>query len=234
MGGLIEIASSIMADSARSVEVSAQNTANMTTPGYKRRLDFSQVMAAGPDAAGRASPRQTSIDFTFGKLVDTGNPHDLALSGEGFFVVRTTAGAIRYTRDGQFSRDPDGRLVDGRGSVLQADGADLVLRSNRAEFLADGVVLEDGEPVARLDVVEIADRALMSPAQGGGFVAPLESVATLATPSVRQGAMEMSNVSTAAEMVSIMAALRRAEAGQRLATVYDDLMGRVITTFGQA
>jgi len=191
-------------------------------------------MAASAEVSDARSFRGAAIDFSFGKLVETGNPYDLALSGEGFFVVRTAAGTLHYTRDGQFSRDPDGRLVDARGSVLQADGADLVLRSSRAEILADGVVLEDGEPVARLDVVEIADRARMTPAQRGGFVAPLESVQTLATPSVRQGAMEMSNVSTAAEMVSIMAALRRAEAGQRLAMVYDDLMGRVITTFGQA
>jgi flagellar basal-body rod protein FlgG len=67
----------------------------------------------------------------------------------------------------------------------------------------------------------------------GGFEANPDGVVSMKTPSVRQGALETSNVTTAAEMVSVMAALRRAEAGQRLAIVYDDLMGRAITSFGQ-
>jgi flagellar basal-body rod protein FlgG len=230
MGGLVEIASSILSGASRSAEVSAQNISNMTTAGYKRRLEFAQVLeAAGnvPDASA------SSVDFTSGKLLDTGSPYDLALAGEGFFVVRTRAEAVAYTRDGQFTRDPEGRLVDGRGSALQADGRDLILKGARVEILADGVVLEDGEPTARLDLVDFTDRALATPTQDG-FLAPAEAVEVLTRPSVRQGALEASNVSTAAEMVSVMAAVRRAQAGQRLVGVYDDLMGRVITTFGQA
>jgi flagellar basal body rod protein FlgG len=50
---------------------------------------------------------------------------------------------------------------------------------------------------------------------------------------VRQGAIEASNVSTGVEMVDMMAAIRRAESGQRLVNVYDDLMGRALTLFGQ-
>jgi flagellar basal-body rod protein FlgF len=232
MGGLIEIASSILSDATRTVEFSAQNTANIATPGYKRRLDFARVMAATTESIGDSTARAATTDFSPGKISETGNPFDLALTGEGFFVVRTASGALRYTRDGQFERAGDGRITDARGAFLQADGADLVLRSGDAEILADGVVLEDGAPVARLDIVTIADRAAMSPTQGGGFAAPAEAAEMLASPSVRQGALEMSNVTTAAEMVSLMAALRRAESGQRLANVYDDLMGRVISTFG--
>jgi len=233
MGGLVEIASSILADAARSVEVSAQNVANITTPGYRRRVDFSQVMSSRLSDESSPQVHLTAIDFTSGKLVETGNTYDLALAGTGFFVVRTPSGALRYTRDGQFGRNGEGRLVDPRGAVLQADGGDLVVNSGRVEILADGVVLEAGAPVGRLDIVDFEDPAQVTPSQDGGFATPAENVEPVATPSVRQGAIEMSNVTTAAEMVSMMAALRRAESGQRLANVYDDLMGRVITTFGQ-
>jgi flagellar basal-body rod protein FlgF len=234
MGGVIEIASSILSDASRSAEVAAQNIANITTPGYRRRISFSQAMLSSVGAEDLSQVHRTSTDFTFGKLSETGNTFDLALAGEGFFVVRTGSGAARYTRAGQFSRDADGRLADPLGGFLQADGADLVLREGGVEILSDGVVLEAGAPVARLDVVRFIDPAQVSAAQDGGFVAASENVEAVAAPAVRQGALEMSNVSAAAEMIAMMAALRRAESGQRLANVYDDLVGRVITTFGQA
>lgn len=234
MGGVIEIASSILSDASRSAEVAAQNIANITTPGYRRRISFSQAMLASVDAEDLSQVQRTSIDFTAGELNETGNTFDLALTGPGFFVVRTASGALRYTRAGQFNRDGDGRLADPSGAILQADGADLVLREGRVEILSDGVVLEAGAPVARLDVVRFIDLAHVSAAQDGGFVAATENVEAVAAPAVRQGALEMSNVSAAAEMIAMMAALRRAESGQRLANVYDDLVGRVITTFGQA
>lgn len=234
LGGLIEIASAIMADASRSAQTSAQNVANITTPGYRRRIGFADALAASREIGFEPTAEPAVLDLTPGKLVDTGNPYDLAVSGEGFFVVRRADGTLLYTRDGQFRRDADGRLVDGRGAVLQADGGDLLLRGQRVEVLGDGVVLEDGEPVARLDVVTFVDPSRLQPAPtGGGLLASAENVQPATSPAVRQGAVETSNVTTAAEMVSVMAALRRAEAGQRLALVYDDLMGRVISSFGQ-
>lgn len=235
MGGLIEIASAIMADASRSAQTSAQNIANLATPGYRRRIGFVQALSPALEIGVGPPAESTVLDLTPGKLVETGNPYDLAVSGDGFFVVRALDGALRYTRDGQFRRDLDGRLVDGRGAALQADGADLLLRGQRAEVLADGVVLDDGAPVGRLDIVALVDPRQASAApEGGGLQAAPQNVRPAQAPSVRQGAVETSNVTTAAEMVAVMAALRRAEAGQRLALVYDDLMGRVITSFGQA
>lgn len=232
MGELIEIAASIMSGASRTVEVSAQNMANITSPGFKRRLEFSQVLAASEAALRPGVRPDSAFDFSPGKLTETGGAYDLALSGAGFFVVRTPDGAFVYTRDGQFRRDPDGRLLGLNGAALQADGADLVVRGSRFEVLADGVVLDDGQPVGRLDLVEILDRAQVS-AVAGGFSAPEAALGALETPAVRQGMLEMSNVSTAAEMVAVMAALRRAESGQRVAMIYDDLIGRALSTFGQ-
>ncbi len=57
---------------------------------------------------------------------------------------------------------------------------------------------------------------------------------SVSAPVIHQGALESSNVSNADEMIAVMAAIRRAEAGQRMANVYDDLMGRVLQTFGQS
>ena len=61
-----------------------------------------------------------------------------------------------------------------------------------------------------------------------------DAVRGVDTPVVRQGFLESSNVALGDEMIALMEAVRRAETGQRLMNVYDDLMGRAIITFGQS
>jgi flagellar basal body rod protein FlgG len=70
--------------------------------------------------------------------------------------------------------------------------------------------------------------------EAGLFSAPDDQVTPMADVTVKQGMLESSNVSTADEMIAIMSAVRQAQAGQHLINVYDDLMGRAISTFGQS
>jgi flagellar basal-body rod protein FlgG len=112
MAGLIEIAATIMADAQRSVEVSAQNVSNITTAGYKRRIEFSSMMGSISEPEKSKLFQESAIDLAFGKISETGNPYDLGISGPGFFSVRSASGALLYTRDGQFSRDRDGPLIE--------------------------------------------------------------------------------------------------------------------------
>jgi flagellar basal-body rod protein FlgG len=165
-------------------------------------------------------------------LQNTGNPFDLALSGPGFFVVRA-GDAILYTRDGQFHRDSEGRLVSAEGMVLQSDSGDVSVQADNPEILADGTVLDNGNPVARIKVEDFADLHQLQPALGGAFHAAAGQGQDVAVPQIRQGMLEQANVNTADEMLSVMAALRSAQSGQKLVQVYDDLMGRAITAFGQ-
>lgn len=173
-----------------------------------------------------------ATDFSSGKLMQTGNPADLAIIDAGFFVARNPAGQQLYLRGGQFHRDADGRLVTVDGLSLQADGRDLALKDGAFTVAADAVVTQNGEPVGRLDIVDFADRQALA-RSGGGFAALEGQAQPVDHPIVKQGVVEASNVATAGEMVSMMAALRRAETGQKLMNTYDDLIARVLTTFGQ-
>lgn len=233
MGALIEVSSSIVTDAARFVEGAAQNIANISTPGYKRRIEFERVLNSTGELNSSAREMGSGVDFTAGKIISTNAPYDLAIVGDGFFVVRSADGTAKYTRDGRFSRDAEGRLLDGSGGVLQAEGGDLLLRGAKVEVTTEGMFIEDGQPTARVDVVTMRNLKIVRPSDGGGFSTGAENVEAMASASVKQGAIETSNADTGAEMVAIMAALRRAEAGQRLSLTYDDLMGRVISTFGQ-
>ena len=165
-------------------------------------------------------------------MIQTGNPYDLALSGQGFLMVRS-GDQIFYTRSGQFSRDADGRLVDGAGAVLQSEDGDMLVRGQNIKIEKDGTVLDDGEPVSRIAVVNFKGVSVLDAASSNRFVTAVGVQPERIDAQIQQGMLESSNVSTAQEMIAIMASTRSAETGQRLVQVYDDLMGRALTAFGQ-
>jgi len=229
MSRIAEIGSQILSRAERRVEVAAENIANASTPGFQRRIAFDPLVGEPT-----ARDRPVGLDLKPGSLVETGRSLDLALGGAGFFVLQGPEGPI-YTRQGAFRREADGRVVGANGRPLQIHGGgDLTVASDAVEILSDGTVLEAGAPVARLEIVTFAVPAALRPGAEGLSAAPEAEAQRVVQPSIRQGAYEASNVSTGDEMVAIMEALRRAESGQRLITVYDELMGRALSAFGQA
>lgn len=213
-------------------EISAQNMANITTPGYKALSSFPfEESGLETGVPGESSGRNTAIDFSSGQLQKTGNPFDLALSGTGFFVVRSDTQTF-YTRDGQFVRGNGGRIETSDGLSLQSEsGGDIVVPQNNPQILSDGTVLANGQPVARIATVDFADRGTLEQAGAGRFTTTSQTED--ADVQIHQGMLESSNVSTAGEMISIMSALRSAESGQKIVQVYDDLMARALSAFGQ-
>ena len=231
--GLIEIGGVILSRAAQRVELCAENLANATTPGYKARSSFSALITDGtPTSVVNGGSESSGTDFTNGALQNTGNPLDLAISGSGFFAVRD-ADQTFYTRAGQFTRDAHGHMVTPAGLMLQSVSGDMVLGAGDAKILPDGTVTSDGEPAGRVAVVNFEDQKDLKPAGGGLFTAPA-SAAKPASAQIRQGMLEASNVSTAVEMISIMSGLRAAGSGQKVVQLYDDLMGRAVTAFGQS
>src|SRR6185503_5491133 len=110
-------------------------------------------------------------DFTAGQLQQTGGATDLAIAGEGFFIVRSDDATL-YTRQGQFRRDDTGRLVTAQGLALQSiDGGDIVVGEGAFQVATDGIVTRDGEPLARIAVVDFEDRHALVPGEGGAFTA---------------------------------------------------------------
>ncbi len=234
--GIVELGGIIIAQATQRVELAAQNMANMTTAGYKSHRQFQSLVDSGQSgfaiAHGSSRTDDMSVDFTAGKLQHTGNPFDLAISGTGFFVVRTDDGLL-YTRAGQFDRDAEGRLISPDGGVLQSTAGDVRVESGDVSILADGTFLQNGQPIGQLAIADFDDPRVLRPVGAGLFSAPSGAARDVAGPQVHQGMLEASNVTTANEMISMMAGLRSAEAGQRVVQVYDDLMGRALMAFGQ-
>lgn len=230
MADFFEAASSVLRTAEARLETAAQNVSNMSTPGYRRRsVSFSEALALG------TLESASQVDLSAGKLNRTGGPLDLALVGDGAFVVRSPEGTL-YTRNGQFECDADGRVVDTHGRALQMDGGgDLTLTPGSAfEIHADGVVTQDNSAIGRIAMIDFADPARVTSAAGGGLQTPDDNVSAATAAQVRQGYLESSNVSLGQEMVEVMQTVRTAGGSQRLINVYDELLGRAITTFGQS
>jgi flagellar hook protein FlgE len=108
------------------LSVTSNNLANVATVGFKgSRTEFADLFSASQAGVG-ATASGNGVDvseveqqFTQGNIETTGNTLDLAVSGNGFFVVSNN-GALNYTRDGEFQVNSDGDIVNAQGQALQA------------------------------------------------------------------------------------------------------------------
>jgi flagellar basal-body rod protein FlgG len=154
-------------------------------------------------------------DFSPKPSRDTGEPLDFAITGEGFFGVRTAQG-MRYTRNGQFTVSPQGLLVTAQGDPVLGRGGRTVRVGE------DGRVDPRSLDVVRLENPRKEGDSLISGAPAGGAGAG----------QVRAGALEASGSDAARSMVDMIASLRAFEAGQRVLRTIDDTLAKSATQAG--
>lgn len=112
----IFVATSGMHGYEQGLRVISDNTANISTPGYKSsRQQFANMVGGSANRSGNVgyglNALGASLNFTQGELQNTGNDLDLALEGDGLFTLRNADGELRYTRAGQFKFNNDNQLV---------------------------------------------------------------------------------------------------------------------------
>lgn len=230
MSGLVDAAAAMMRMSSQRIDNAALNIANVSTPGYKRQVRPS----ATADAVFNATLEKMRVDLRGGKLSETARPLDVAINGDGFFQMRAGE-RIVYSRQGAFHADGEGHLVGPQGYVLQQrGGGDLIVGGSAVTVTSDGNVLDGERAIGRIAVMRARDTAAVEAIDGGTFAIADDAVEAIDAPSLRPGALEASNVSLGDEMVGMMGAMRGAETGARLIQLYDDLMGKAISSLGQA
>ena len=218
MDNATNIALSRLVAQTRAMDVTAGNLANTTTPGYRaERMVFSDWLSrqqSGTPPGGGAivytQDRATYRDRQAGQLSHTGNPFDLALSGEGFFTVLGPGGP-RLTRAGHFDLSTDGTVVDEQGdALLDITGKKLQITTadTRIAVAADGTVSSENGQIGKIGIVTANDPNRLQ-AEGGWLLNAGSSATTpVATPHIVQGAMEESNVQPALEVTRMMNDLR--------------------------
>lgn len=122
-GALLTGVSGLSANSTK-LTVSSSNISNSSTTAYKTSSASFATLLAQTNASGAASAGVTSATeqniTTQGELTSTDSTTDLAISGDGFFVVSTTSDGtnVEYTRAGDFDTDDNGNLVNSSGLYL--------------------------------------------------------------------------------------------------------------------
>lgn len=119
------IALSGLTAASSSLDVTANNVANANTVGFKNsRAEFADVYAAGAVNLNTSVTGEgvrldsTAQQFTQGNISTTSSNLDLAISGDGFFTMKDASGVV-YSRNGQFSEDKSGNVVNATGQALQ-------------------------------------------------------------------------------------------------------------------
>ena len=145
---------------SRGLRVIANNTANLNTPGFKSSSpQFADLFYTGGNLSGGAAGRGenqlgfgvntagTTLSFKQGELRQTGNELDMAVDGQGLFVLQNAEGKISYTRAGQFKFDTDGTLVNRTG------GEQVMAMGESGEFVPislAGQMMNLGHPTTQL------------------------------------------------------------------------------------
>lgn len=240
MSDVTALSEASMVNDLRLLSVIAHNLANANTMGFKRSIAVHEAFAGVLDRqsgesvdgiGGSFAPRVSTVtDFSAGALHRTGNPLDVAIEGAGFFELQGPDG-LRFSRNGSFSVDAAGRLVDSNGYAVGGDMGGIVLRGGIVTIDADGVVREDGEYAGRLTRVTFSNPAALVNAGSGTWRASPEAGAVTDVQSrVRQGYLEASNVDAVDGMMQMMLTVRRFEATQRVLSGYDEVLGTAIRT----
>ena len=221
------------------LDVTAQNLANVSSPGYhKMRPVFREVLSNQAGVSQRGRDRQnryavvasTVIDVAPGVIRSTGRPTDVALPEGAFLAVGTPRGE-RYTRCGAIEVDANGALKVNNSSILDENGQPITVTPGaEVSFTRDGQVLADGETQAQLKMVKFENPAALAP-EAGALVAtsPQSGAATPTGGDLTVGALEESNATAVGSMTDMISASRTFEAMQRAIDTFRDADRKIVT-----
>lgn len=202
-----------------SLEVRANNLANVNTPGFRADLERAQaenVEGYGYDSRHMASVKNNGIDLTPGPITVTGRTLDLAIQGQGLFAVEFE-GEEAYTRHGSLVINSEQQLTINGRPLLGEDG-EIVLPDFQSIHIGnDGTlsILPMGETqmveIGRIRTVDPQGVDLTKNAQGLIVATDGQPLADMVTNNILSGHLEMSNVSVIEELVATMSLNRTFE-----------------------
>ncbi|HLJ47626.1 MAG TPA: flagellar hook basal-body protein [Bryobacteraceae bacterium] len=218
----------------QTLDLLANNLANAATSGYKGDKEFYSLFSSKSAEAGDDDgylPKLPSVDhhwtdFSQGLLETTGNPLDMALSGDGFFTINGPSGPL-YTRNGGFQRSATGTLITSEGyPVASLGGGTITLDpALQVEITREGIIKQGGADVGQLAIATFPNTNVLSK-QGNSYfkntdpkVTPTQSTTT----EVNQGRLEASNIKTSDVAVHLVGVMRQFEMLHKAVSLTTDM-----------
>ena len=222
----------------KELQTIANNIANAQTTGFKAEgalfSEYIQRLDGKDESLSSARLGAHFADFTQGHLERTGGPLDVAIEGEGFFLIESPAGE-RLSRAGHFMRDVEGTLVNADGLAVLDEGGGRIqipFQASNIVISPDGSVSADGNTFGRVGVVTAPEETLMR--EGSNLWIARNGYEPVENATVAQGYLEASNVSPVSEIARLIEVQRSYEAGQTLLEKEDERIEQVIRTIRQA
>jgi flagellar basal-body rod protein FlgF len=229
----------------REMDVIANNVANVTTNGFKRRMSDSaefKMPVASVDTFRRGEDRKVSfvvdkgtpLDLTAGTLEPTNNPMDIAIQGDAFMVVQTPQGE-RFTRNGALMLNSNGELVTSDGHPVLGDGGAFQFTSSDGpiSFAADGLVTAGNTSRGKLRLVRFANAQSLENVGANLFTSRAQpEPATLAR--VQSGFVERSNVKPVIEISRMIEVNRAYQSVASLMSRTDEIRKTAIQRLGES
>jgi flagellar basal body rod protein FlgG len=211
----------------RKQEVTANNLANATTDGFKAERVFAQLLDDSLPVG------NASTDLRAGSFRSTGNPLDVAIGGDGFFVLQTPDGE-RWTRGGSWQVNADGHLVDAEGHLALGEAGAIRVVPSRGTPAGGADVTIDRTGIVRVGTEETGrlriERGTGGLQHEGGtrFLPPADRTPVDgAERDIRQGTIEESNVNTVSTLVDLIGINRNYAFAQKVLMTLDGIRATI-------
>lgn len=226
-------------------DVVARNIGTGPIPGFKKDVVSFDAVAMGTIGFGndgQSTEQLTAflpvpkggINFMAGSIEYNREPKSFAIEGEGFFKLQKPDGSAVYTRDGQFHVSSTGQLISKTGLPVMGETGPIHILIDQGEISLnpEGRLFQGDQEIGVLTVYDLSDRSALRRASGGFVISPdregtVDEIAVEGA-EVRQGFVEMSNVSAIHEMIDLVTISNSLQANQKVIQTYDGLSDRAV------
>jgi flagellar basal-body rod protein FlgF len=226
----------------RSMDVIANNIANVGTPAFQREEPtFQEYVQNVRPAEGQTGTQSLSFvadsgivrDLSEGTMTPTNAPFDMAIHGKGYFAVQTQQGE-RYTRNGHFTLDASGQICTSNGDPVLGDGGPITITPDDGDvsIAQDGTVSGANGQIGKIRLVDFANPRALVKEGASLYAANGQSPATADNATLRSGMLEGSNVQPVVEISNMIEVMRAYQATATLSQSQEDLMRQAIDKLG--
>lgn len=258
MDKTLRTASTGLTAQQRYVEIIANNISNVNTSGFKKvrpefqDLLYETLMPAGNTEYSQSPPLNevqigsgtelvaTTKIFSQGDIKQTNNPLDIAINGDGFFVVRKPDNSYAFTRDGSFQLDSKGQIVTSQGYILEP-GFNIPQDAVGITITRDGIINaiigtnNEEQPLGQIELARFINPAGLKSIGDNLYVeTPASGNMTLETPGFNntgeliQFHIESSNVDIVEEMINMIIAQRSYELNSKSVRTADEILATAV------
>ena len=243
----------------RVLEVISNNLANLNTTGFKGdtvtftllpsepyknyhnpippanyKVDLEKVMPLKGNDLAYVGVADLSRDDSQGPAINTKNPLNLMIEGQGYFTVQTKTGQ-RHTRAGNLSLNANGALVTNKGDPILGEKGVIYVKGQNFEVNLQGEVFSNGSLVDRLQIEHFPNEGFIE-RTGDGYLyysGDPRLVKKIKVPTIQQGFLEGSNVNPIKNLTAMIVAHRSYEAYQKAVSNYDKMMEKSSNSLGE-